>query len=98
MAKKGLFLGMLALVLTFGLTVAGCATYSTRGGVMTPIGGLTSSSINSSRTVIAEYTIILGLITSGYEGFLQATKGKDIDIIDVNYFNLFRKVQAVESE
>jgi hypothetical protein len=99
MAKKSvLVLGMLAVVLTFGLSLAGCATYSTRSGVETPLGTLTSPAINASRPVIAEYTILLGLITTGYEQFLEATKGKEIDIIDTNYFYLFRKIQAVARE
>ena len=76
--------------------VVGCASYSTRDGVMTPVGMYTAASINASRPVIAEYTIILGLFTSGYEGFLESTEGKSIDIIDIDYFGFFRKVQAVE--
>ena len=44
---------------------------------------------------IAEYQILLGLITSGYESFLEATKGKSIDIIDENYLGLLRKIKAV---
>jgi hypothetical protein len=87
--------GVLAALLLFGLSIAGCASYSTRDGVQTPVGAYTSAKINSSRTVIAEYAVILGLVTDGYETFLEATKGKDIDIIDVNYFGFYRKVQAV---
>ena len=80
------------------LAISSCATYSTRDGITTPIGSLTSPNINASRPVIAEYSVILGLVTSGYEQFLAATKGKEIDIIDRNYLNLFRKVQAVARE
>ncbi|MDR2535399.1 MAG: hypothetical protein LBD29_05120 [Treponema sp.] len=98
MKNKRLLLGMFSVLLTFGLSVAGCATYSTRDGVTTPLGSLTSAKINESRTVIAEYSIILGLVTKGYQEFLDATKGKEIDIIDTNYFNFFRKVQAVQKE
>jgi hypothetical protein len=89
---------MSALVLTFGVILGSCATYATRDGVITPLGSLTSPAINASRTVIAEYAIILGLITDGYEKFLEETKGKDVDIIDVNYLNLYRKIQAVTRE
>jgi hypothetical protein len=80
------------------LAMSSCATYSTRDGVTTPLGSLTSPNINASRPVIAEYSVILGLVTSGYEQFLKATKGKEIDIIDRNYLNFFRKIQAVARE
>jgi hypothetical protein len=93
--KMKKILALVVLVLVMGIALNSCATYSTRGGVETPLGALTSASINSSRPVIAEYSVILGLITSGYEEFLQATQGKEIDVIDVNYFYFFRKVQAV---
>ncbi|MDR2516828.1 MAG: hypothetical protein LBC88_05535 [Spirochaetaceae bacterium] len=93
--KRKLFgIAGLAILLVMG----SCATYSTRDGVRTPIGAFTSPKINASRPVIAEYRIILGLVTSGYEEFLEATKGKDVDIIDTNYFSFFRKIQAVARE
>jgi hypothetical protein len=94
MAKRLVFL----LAVVTGLSFFSCATYSTRGGVPTPLGGLTAADVNSSRTVIAEYTIILGLITSGYEKFLEDTKGRDIDIVDTNYFSFYRIVKAVARE
>jgi L-fucose mutarotase/ribose pyranase (RbsD/FucU family) len=97
MAKKKFVRGM--LVLAFGLLLAGCATYATRDAVITPLGLLTPSSVNVSRgEIVAEYTIILGLITSNYESFLEKTKGVDVDIIDVNYFNFYRRVQAVKRD
>jgi hypothetical protein len=99
MKNKRFLLGMFSVILlAFGLSIGSCAAYSTRGGVATPAGALTSAKINESRAVIAEYSIILGLITSGYPEFLDATKEKEIDIIGTNYFNFFRKVQAVQKE
>jgi outer membrane lipoprotein SlyB len=95
MAKK---LFLLIVVLT-GLSFAGCATYATRNGVITPLGYLTPSAVNDGRgEVVAEYTIIFGVITSGYEEFLRKTAGQDIDIIDKNYFNFYRIVKAVKKE
>jgi hypothetical protein len=91
MVKKSVFV----LVVLAGLGLGACATYSTRDGVATPLGYLTSPNVNSSREVIAEYAVILGLLTSGYEEFLTVTEGQEIDIIDVNYLNFYRKVQAV---
>jgi hypothetical protein len=92
MAKKIVFL----LVISAGLGFSGCATYSTVNGIPTPLGAWSSAGINGKEKVIAEYTIILGLITSNYESFLEKVKGQDIDIIDTNFFDFFRKVQAVK--
>jgi hypothetical protein len=36
------------------------------------------------------------LVTNGYEEFLRTTNGKDVDIIDTDYFGFYRKIQAVE--
>jgi outer membrane lipoprotein SlyB len=82
MAKK-----LLVVLVLMGLIFGGCATYSTRDGVRTPLGALTSAGVNASREgeVIAEYKVILGLVTSGYEEFLEKTKGVEIDVIDTNY-------------
>jgi hypothetical protein len=91
MVKKS----VLVLVVLAVLSLGACASYSTRDGVITPVGFLTSPDVNGSRAVIAEYSVILGLVTSGYEEFLTATQGQEIDIIDVNYLFLYRKVQAV---
>ncbi|MDR0539070.1 MAG: hypothetical protein LBG74_01000 [Spirochaetaceae bacterium] len=91
MAKKIIFL----LIVSVGLVSSGCATYSTVNGVQTPLGVYTSASINGKDKTIASYSIILGAITAGYEDFLEKVKGKDIDIIDTNYFGFYREVKAV---
>jgi hypothetical protein len=91
--KRKLF--SMAGVLAVLLALSSCATYSTKDGVSTPLGALTFASINKSRTVVAEYSIICGLFTLAYQEFLRKTSGKDIDIVDVNYFGVYRKVQAV---
>jgi outer membrane lipoprotein SlyB len=82
MAKK-----LLVVLVLMGLIFSGCATYSTIGGVITPLGALTSADVNASREgeVIAEYKVILGVVTDGYEEFLEKTKGVDIDIINTDY-------------
>ncbi|GMO26946.1 MAG: hypothetical protein LBG79_02490 [Spirochaetaceae bacterium] len=91
MTKK---LVVLLVVLT-GLVFGSCATYSTVNGIRTPLGAYTSAKINAESKPIASYSVILGLITMGYEDFLSAVKGKDIDIIDTSYFGFFTKVSAV---
>jgi hypothetical protein len=98
MANKKRFFGILVAVLAVGVILGSCATYSTRDGVITPIGLFSSPGINASRKVIAEYAVILGLVTTGYEKFLEETKGKNVDIITVSYLSFYSKVQAVERE
>ncbi|MDR0552417.1 MAG: hypothetical protein LBG72_10500 [Spirochaetaceae bacterium] len=44
---------------------------------MTPLGRLSSAGINGKEKVIASYSVILGLITAGYEDFLEQVKGQD---------------------
>jgi hypothetical protein len=86
----------LLIGVTLVLGLGGCATYATVSGASTPLGMLTSSSVNEKRgAVIAEYSVILGLITSGYEAFLEKIDGKEVDIIDTNYY-VYRKIQAVK--
>lgn len=85
----------LAMVLVLGLSLASCATYATRNGVITPIGGLTSANIIEDRPVIASYTVILGLFTVGYGSFLRETEGQDIDIVDFSIPFIFRTIRAV---
>ena len=88
--------GMAAMVLAVGLGLNGCATYATVSGVSTPLGSFTSEKVNANRgKSIAEYSVILGLVTSGYEDFLKKIDGKEVDIVDTNYFYLFRKIKAV---
>ncbi|MDR0552016.1 MAG: hypothetical protein LBG72_08390 [Spirochaetaceae bacterium] len=92
MAKKIVFL----LVISAGLGFSGCATYSTVNGIRTPLGGLSSAGINGKEKVIGSYSVILGLITVGYEDFLEQVRGQDIDIIDTSFFGFFQQVKAVK--
>ncbi|MDR2482795.1 MAG: hypothetical protein LBD08_04095 [Treponema sp.] len=97
MASKKLLGGMLVMVLAFGLTVSGCATYATRGGVTTPIGAFTPTiQADGGRKVVGSYAVILGLFTIGYKDFVNQTEGKEIDIVDTNFLWLYRGVRAVE--
>jgi hypothetical protein len=74
-----------------------CATYATRGGVVTPLGPLTPSfQSNAGRNVVGSYAIILGLFTIGYKDFVQQTAGKEIDIVDTNFLWIYRGIKAVE--
>ena len=85
------------MALAFVLMSAGCATYSTVSGVLTPLGYFTSEKVNASRegNVIAQYAVILGLITTGYEEFLANTQGQNIDIINTDYFGYYTVFRAV---
>ena len=84
MKKKSILGALAALALVCSLAITSCATpYQTVRGTITPVGPLTSPKINEARAgdVIAEYKIIIGLFTSGYEEFLAEVKGKDFDVI-----------------
>lgn len=97
MANKRFMLGILIIVLVFGLTMSGCATYATRGGVVTPIGIFTpSAQADGGRKVVGSYTILFGMFTLGYKGFMDQTEGKDIDIVDTNFLWIYRGIRAVE--
>jgi hypothetical protein len=94
--NKMFLVGVVALVLSFG-GLSSCATYATVTGAPTPFGVFTPASVNANRgEVIAQYSIILGLITGGYEDFLRQIDGQEVDLIDTNYFYLFRVVKAVK--
>jgi hypothetical protein len=93
MAKKYLLL----LTVLVGLIFGSCATYSTRDGVVTPIGLLTpTAQVRASRDTVGSYFVIAGLFTIGYRDFLNKTDGKDIDIMDSNFLWIFRQIIAVE--
>ena len=90
---------ILILVVLAGMIFGSCATYSTRSGVKTPHGAFTSAGVNGSREgdVIASYNVILGLVTTGYDEFLEKTKGHtDLDMINTDYFGWFTIYKAVK--
>jgi len=99
MARKSFGLVLLAMVVAFGLSFTSCATYATRNGQgPTPLGALTpAGAVQDNRAVIAEYTIILGLLTSGYQDFLRATAGREFDII-TRWAIFTTRVMAVERD
>jgi len=99
MARKGFGLVALVMVVALGLAFTGCATYATRNGQgATPLGMLTSAgAVQDGRDVIGEYSIILGLITSGYDEFLRATEGRDFDIV-TRWMIFTTRVKAVERD
>lgn len=101
MAKKNFVRwGMLAVVLTFGLLAAGCATMSSIGGTADPHGLISGASAASSGgEEIASYGIILGLLDSGYEEYAAAVKaaeaaGKKVTSVTVQYLGFYTKVTA----
>jgi hypothetical protein len=96
MTNKKRFLVMLVVVIAFGFSLSGCATYATRGGNVTPIGFFTPTiQTEGGREIVATYTVILGLFTIGYDSFIVQTDGIEVDIIDSNVLGLYREVIAV---
>jgi hypothetical protein len=93
---KKLLVGVAVALALAGLS--GCTTLSTVDGVKTPLGAFTSPKINDARPVIAEYKIILGLVTSGYPEFLEATKGHDVDLKNKTILGFVTTVYAVDRQ
>lgn len=92
--------GMLAMVLTFSMAVAGCATMSSVGGTVDSHGLFSSANVVASGgDVIASYGVILGLIDSGYEGYVASVKaaesaGKIVTSVTTQYLGFYTKVTA----
>jgi hypothetical protein len=92
--------GVLALALTFGLRVVGCASASSIGGTADRHGLISKAKVVSEGTEeLASYGVILGLVDSGYEKYaakvLEAeTNGKKVTTVTRDYFGFYTKVTA----
>jgi hypothetical protein len=94
MKKKGLFLGMLAMVLAFGLATVGCAT-TNKGGTPGLFSQLSAGKVlTAGQTEVASYTTILGLFSSGLAQYESAVKDENVNVVTKNYFGLFTKTVA----
>jgi hypothetical protein len=95
MRKNVLFVGILVL----GLLVASCATTSSIGGTSDPHGLISSAKVvEYNAQPIASYSVILGIVDSGYEPYVTAVKkaeaeGKQITTI-TRFYYFFTKVTA----
>jgi hypothetical protein len=101
MAKKnGVRLGVLAVVLTFVMVFAGCATVSSVGGTVDTHGLISSAkAVSVDSEEIASYGVILGLLDSGYEDYVSKVKeaeagGKKVTSVTKQYFGVYTKVTA----
>jgi hypothetical protein len=101
MRKSTLFLGgMLAMALVFGMTLTSCTTFSSIGGTADPHGLFSSANVVASGSeVIASYGVILGIVDTGYEGYVAAVKeaessGKVVSSVTTQYFGFYTKVTA----
>jgi hypothetical protein len=101
MAKKTIFAGMLAVALVFGMAaLTSCATFSSVGGTADTHGLFSSAkSVSDGADVIGSYGVILGLIDSGYEGYVAAVKqaelaGKTVTTVTTSYLSFYTKVTA----
>jgi hypothetical protein len=96
--SKVLLFGMLAVMLTFGLSLAGCATSSSIGGTSDPHGLVSKANVVSDGDEIASYSVILGLFDSGYEEYAATVRraeasGKKITTVTTFLF-VMSKVRA----
>jgi hypothetical protein len=75
MANKRLARGMLVSVLVFGFVFAGCATASSIGGTADAHGLISKAKVVSDNAQeIASYSVILGLVDSGYEAYAASVQ------------------------
>ncbi|MDR2136094.1 MAG: hypothetical protein LBO76_05710 [Treponema sp.] len=99
--RKGKFIafGMVAVTLAFGLLLGSCATASSIGGTSDPHGLISQATVVSDdATEIASYSVILGIVDSGYDQYAAAVKeaeaaGKKIRTVTKFYF-VFTKTTA----
>jgi hypothetical protein len=76
MKKSGFFIVGMAVVLVFGLFLGSCATTSSIGGTSDAHGLIISKAnvVIDSAEAIATYSVILGLVDSGYDEYAAAVK------------------------
>ncbi len=102
MKKLARVLGIIAFVAIIGFSVMSCATQSSIGGTVEPHGiftgnGAVSATVSEGEE-IASYTVILGMIDSGYKEYDAAVKaaaaqGKEIYSVTKFYY-VFTKTTA----
>jgi hypothetical protein len=99
MANKKFWLGTLAMALAFSFVLASCATFSSVGGTADAHGLFSSAkAVFDGYETIASYGVILGLVDTGYEGYVAAVKqaessGKAVTSVTTQYF-VYTKVTA----
>jgi hypothetical protein len=100
--KHGLFFGFAVLLVTviFSLSLTGCATVSSIGGTADTHGLISKANVVSEGSqAIASYSVILGLVDSGYEEYNDAVQqaqaaGKTVTSITKQYAGFFTKITA----
>ena len=100
MKSKWFLTGILSILLVFGVALTSCTTFSSIGGTADPHGLISSANVAASGSdVIGSYGVILGLLDSGYEGYVAAVKqaeeaGKTVSSVTTSYFGFYTKVTA----
>jgi hypothetical protein len=99
MANKRSWLGMLVMVLVFGMTVVGCVTTSSVGGTVDSHGLFSFNTAARSGNEIATYGVVFMLFDTGYENYASLVKialdeGKVVTSETVNYFWVYTKITA----
>jgi Na+-transporting methylmalonyl-CoA/oxaloacetate decarboxylase beta subunit len=73
--------GIIAVIAIIGFTAASCATASSVGGASGPHGFFTGNGSASTLTAgaqeVASYSVILGIIDSGYADYATAVKAAE---------------------
>jgi hypothetical protein len=92
-------LGVLGMVLALGV-LAGCATGSSIGGTSDPHGLISSAyAVTDGAAEIASYSVILGLLDTGYPSYVDTVKaaeasGKQVTSVTTQYLGFFTKITA----
>ena len=99
-AKKRSAVLLIVTALVLGLSLSGCATTSSIGGTSDPHGLFVSGAkvVAEGAEEIASYSVILGIVDSGYAEYAAAVKkaeseGKTVTTVTTFYF-VFSKITA----
>ena len=97
--------GIIVFITIIGFTMAGCATASSIGGASGPHGVFTgngsANALIEGATEIATYSVILGIVDSGYAEYAAAVKqaeaaGKKVTSVTRMYFFLTKTTAYAE--
>ncbi|MDR0642924.1 MAG: hypothetical protein LBG07_10745 [Treponema sp.] len=100
--NKGFVLGMVVVALAFGLILGSCATASSIGGTADAHGLFSKAKVVAeSAEEIASYSVILGIVDSGYEEYAAAVKeaeaaGKQVTTVTKFLFFLTKTTAYVQ--
>jgi hypothetical protein len=87
------------LLVAITITVIGCATFSSIGGSADRHGLISQASVVADGQLVASYSVILGLVDSGYGDYAAAVKqaeaqGKTVTTVTTDFLGFFTSIKA----